>query len=50
MSAQAVWKRWKRRIEPSIERVNPNFSSASFRLTSRNWHPGCWRKGKFRIV
>jgi hypothetical protein len=34
VSAQAVWKRWNRRIEPSIKRVNPNFSSASFKLSS----------------
>ena len=34
MSAQAVWKRWTRKIEPSIKRVNPSFSSASFQLSS----------------
>jgi hypothetical protein len=34
MSAQAVWKRWKRRIEPAIKRVNPSFSSGSFQLSS----------------
>jgi hypothetical protein len=34
ISAQAVWKRWKRSIEPRIKRVNPNFSSRSFRLSS----------------
>jgi hypothetical protein len=34
MSGQAAWKRWNRRIEPSIRRVNPNFSRASFRMSS----------------
>ncbi len=34
ISGQAAWKRWNRRIEPSIRRVNPNFSRASFRVSS----------------
>ena len=34
ISPQAVWKRWKRRIEPGIKRVNPSFSSASFKVIS----------------
>jgi hypothetical protein len=34
ISAQAAWKRWKRKIEPGIKRVNPNFSSASFQMSS----------------
>lgn len=34
ISAQAVWKRWKRRIEPRIRHVNPSFSSRSFQLSS----------------
>jgi len=34
ISAQAVWKRWKRRIEPGIKRVNPKFSSDSFKMSS----------------
>ena len=34
ISGQAVWKRWSRRIEPIIRRVNPNFSRASFRISS----------------
>ena len=37
ISAQAVWKRWKRRIEPRIKRVNPSFSSRSFQLSSLDW-------------
>jgi hypothetical protein len=34
ISTQAVWKRWKREIEPAIKRVNPRFSSRSFQLGS----------------
>jgi hypothetical protein len=34
VSAQAVWKRWTRKIEPSIRRVNHSFSTASFQLSS----------------
>ncbi len=34
ISAQAVWKRWNRRIEPAIKRLNPGFSSGSFQLSS----------------
>jgi hypothetical protein len=34
ISGQAAWKRWNLRIEPSIRRVNPNFSRASFRMSS----------------
>lgn len=34
ISGQAAWKRWNRRIEPIMRRVNPNFSRASFRTSS----------------
>jgi hypothetical protein len=34
ISAQAAWKRWKRRIQPAIKRVNPKFSSTSFKMIS----------------
>jgi hypothetical protein len=34
ISAQAVWKRWTRKIVPVIKRVNPRFSSGSFELSS----------------
>jgi len=34
ISAQAVWKRWKRKIEPAIKRVNPSFSRRSFQLSA----------------
>jgi hypothetical protein len=34
ISAQAVWKRWTRKIEPAIRRVNPGFSRGSFELSS----------------
>lgn len=34
ISAQAVWKRWKRKIEPAIKRMNPRFSRSSFLLSS----------------
>lgn len=34
ISAQAAWKRWKRRVEPAIKRVNPKFSFAFFRTSS----------------
>lgn len=37
ISGQGVWKRWNRRIEPIIRRVNPNFSRASFRISSLDW-------------
>ena len=36
ISGQAAWKRWKRRIERIIRRMNPNFSRASFRNISLN--------------
>jgi len=34
ISAQAAWKRWKRRVEPAFRRVNPKFSRAFFQLSS----------------
>lgn len=34
ISAQAVWKRWTRKIEPVIKRLNPRFSRGSFELGS----------------
>lgn len=34
ISAQAVWKRWKQKIEPAIKRVNPSFSRRSFQLSA----------------
>jgi len=34
ITAQAVWKRWTRKIEPAIKRMNPGFSRNSFELSS----------------
>lgn len=34
MSTQAVWKRWNKKIEPAIRRVNPNFSRPFFQMIS----------------
>jgi hypothetical protein len=34
MSAQAVWKRWTRRVEPALKQLNPKFSRRSFELAS----------------
>jgi len=34
MSGQAVWKRWTRRIEPALKKFNPQFSKASFKMSS----------------
>ena len=34
MSAQAGWKRWTCRIEPALKKLNPQFSTGSFKLSS----------------
>jgi hypothetical protein len=34
ITAQAAWKRWNRKIEPAIRRVNPKFSIAFFQTSS----------------
>lgn len=36
ISGQAVWKRWTRRIEPALKKLNPQFSRGSFKLSSLN--------------